>query len=35
MSDHETNLVIVRWCFGLVRIWRMSILITCLCKEDD
>jgi hypothetical protein len=24
---------IARWCFGLARIWRMSILITWLCER--
>lgn len=26
------NACTVRWCFGLARIWRMSILITWHCK---
>jgi hypothetical protein len=26
-------MVIARWCFGLARIWRMSILITWLCRR--
>ena len=35
MSGRESRMLtgIARWCFGLARIWRMSILITWLYER--